>query len=56
MIQDAGHWRRRYAVAGNYFQGLEEKRIAEKSEDRTGCIGQKDTVGIVTTCSGKGYN
>jgi hypothetical protein len=28
------------ASAGNCFQGLEEKRRTEKSEDRTGGIGQ----------------
>ena len=42
------------AAAGNCFQGLEKKKT-EKSEDITGCIRQKDTVGIVTTYSVKGY-
>ena len=43
------------ATKGNCFQGLEERRRAEKSEDGTGSIGQKNTVRIGTTCSRKGY-
>ena len=31
------------ATTGNSFQGLEERRRAEKSESGTGCIGPKNT-------------
>lgn len=54
MIQDAGHWRRRYRSCWKLLPRFGKEKT-EKSEDITGCIRQKDTVGIVTTYSVKGY-